>query len=194
MKYATFGSIQNTAVIVVLAVVLIAVASVWQHSTETITVGVFEAPDTIEAATSFVGTELVFEARVIGTDAARMTRPGARSDDDIPSVAYAPVRVVVTRVHQGTLREGDQATLRALGGTVDGTTYVFEGAPRVDVYAPGTNFLVFAAGLVDTGDGVMAATPNWVFLATPEGQLESALDGRSIGALDIAREMIVVER
>lgn len=70
---------------------------------------------------------------------------------------------------------------------------VVQGVPRVDVYSPCSDLLVFAAAIVDTGDGVMAATPNWVFVATPEGRLDSALDGHPVGTLDTARGRIVSE-
>jgi hypothetical protein len=194
MKYAIRRPVQLTGTLVGLLMPLFVLAVVWQRPAELVTVSTYEAADTIEAAAAFVGNELIFEARVIATDAARMTRPTTRPTDDLPSVAYVPVRVVVTHVHQGEVRQGEVATLRALGGTVDGTTYLVEGAPSADVYSPGTDLLVFAADMVDTGDGVVAATPNWIFRATPDGRLESVVHGGSVGSLDTAREMIVTER
>lgn len=137
------------------------------------TIDGFDIVGTPAEAVAFTGNDVIAEVRVVAALPARNVSPAAAPG---LTYAYRPVTVVVTKVWKGlpATAVGQPATLRALGGTVDGVTTGYEDAVPESTWTPGTALVVFGQRPVDVGDGLRAVTPNFVFVAS---------DGRAVNPL-----------
>jgi hypothetical protein len=119
----------------------------------------YELDPSLAAAAVFPGNELVFEARVVGQDAARKVTPNGMEGN--LTYIYTPVRVQVVKVMKGKLTPGQALTVRALGGTVGGERTVSRLSPDPSEYSAGRRLVLMTAQPVDAGDGLTAVTPNY---------------------------------
>jgi hypothetical protein len=146
-------------------------------------ISVYELGEDPQDAAAFTGNELIFEARVDAVEAARVVNVNtdgsglhsAGSAKDSVEYIYTPVKITVTRVHKGDLKDGQALTLRYLGGQVGTKALEMDGVPSIDTYQPGTDLLLFTQEQVDVGDGVQAITPNFAYVIA---------DGLAVGAVD----------
>jgi hypothetical protein len=120
----------------------------------------YELDPSLDAAAVFPGNELVFEAGVVGRDAARKVT--AKGTDERLTYIYTPVRVQVIKVMKGDLKVGQTLTVRALGGTVADERTVSRLSPDPAQYADGRRLVLMTARPVDAGDGLSAVTPNYL--------------------------------
>lgn len=130
--------------------------------TEVVTVAGYGLIDTPAEAVAFTGNDLIFEARVTERSNARAVSVTAGGGPAI-EYNYTPVSVVVTRVWRGDIKPGDQLVVRALGGRVGDTEYVFEGTADAESYKPGSSMILFTEANIDV-DGIAAVTPNFVYV------------------------------
>lgn len=66
-----------------------------------------------------------------------------------------------------------------------------EGGLPASVFQPGLQVLVMAQPLVDVGDGLLAATPNAVFIIE-EGRARNAVGGAEVVDLEVLRDLVTV--
>jgi hypothetical protein len=120
---------------------------------------------TPQAALTFPGNELIFEAEVVRAGAPRSVTPKAAQGR--LTYTYRPIEVRVQAVHKGSaVRSGQRVPLRALGGTdqAGGKTVYADAVPE-STWRAGTRLYVLGQNPVDAGDGLTAVTPNFVFVA-----------------------------
>ncbi|MFD7161510.1 hypothetical protein ACFV9C_43480 [Kribbella sp. NPDC059898] len=118
----------------------------------------YELDPSLTAATAFPGNELIFEARVVRTEAPRKVVANGNG----PAYIYTPVLMKVERSVRGGLAAGQTVTVRALGGTIANERTVSRLSPDLAEYREGRHLLLMTARSVDAGDGVQAVTPNYL--------------------------------
>lgn len=158
---------------------LLATTACGLASGESISVQGYHAPfDAVTDATDFAGTPLVVLATAVSAGEVRWNGPGGErpTDTSKPAFLWTPVDVKVDRVLRGgELLDGDELTVRILGGTKDGVTVDFSEFEPPAVPDAGTQMLLFLNPPVDAGDGVLAATPNHAYIVA--GGVATASNG-----------------
>lgn len=132
----------------------------------------FDLDTSPAAMIAFPDNKLIIEGTVRDEGARRVVTPKAAGGD--LWYVYRPVNLVVTAVHRGDAKVGDVIAVRVIGGEADGHRTVYGHAPEDKTYAVGKKLLVFGAGKLDVGDGVVAVTPNATYVVDGSEATNSA--------------------
>ncbi len=161
----------------------------------TIAFEVYESPFTTpEQAVTFSGTPIVVVAVVTGSREARWNgkeghRPTASelASNGRPEFVWVPVDIRITQVLRGDV-DNEALILRSLGGRIGDVTVDFGDNTSLPVLDPGTMLVLFLNPPVDAGDGLIASTPNHVYIV--EGNVAKSSNGTHEIGLDQLIEMI----
>ena len=132
-------------------------------------------------AVDYVDSALVIEAVVTSRGDARWNgvngeRPSKAEIQATgrPEFIWVPIDVQVTRVLRGE-RSETTVTLRSLGGQVGGVSVDFADMNPLPPLEPGTRLVIFMSSPIDIGDGVLASTPDFVYVV--DGDTATASNG-----------------
>lgn len=126
--------------------------------------------DSPEQAAIFSGNALIVRGTVQAQEADRWSTP----DESVAMrFIYSPVRLRVDQVLRGSQPLGSQLLVRAIGGQVGGERFVYRDAPPKSVFEPGRQLLLFLTEPRDTGDGIVAGTPNMVYVVNGDGTVST---------------------
>lgn len=119
----------------------------------------------------YSGNELIFSGEVIGRDAARRVT-NKSGDGGVLDYIYTPFTVKVESVIKGSsLARGQELSIRIIGGQVGSEKTVNEIGASPEQYKAGMKVILFTQPLVDAGDGLMAATPNFTYVDDSAGNV-----------------------
>ena len=140
---------------------------------------VFDGP---EDAIQFVGSPLVVVAVTTGAGEARWNGPDGRrptseelEETGRPEFIWVPIEVRVAQVLRGDTQGRENLIVRSLGGRIADTIVDFDALRTLPPLEPGTRLVLFLNEEVDAGDGVLASTPNHVYVV--EGGIARSANG-----------------
>lgn len=126
--------------------------------------------DSPEQAAIFPGNAMIVLGTVQAQEADRWSTPDRTARNRF---VYSPVRVRVDQVVRGPQPLRSDLVVRAIGGEVGAERYVFEDAPPKSVFESGRQLLLFLTEPRDTGDGIVAVTPNMVYVVNGDGTVST---------------------
>lgn len=130
----------------------------------------FSLDDSPEQAAIFPGNAMIVLGTVQAQEADRWSTPDRTARNRF---IYSPVRVRVDQVVRGSQPLSSDLVVRAIGGEVGAESYVFEDAPPKSVFESGRQLLLFLTEPRDTGDGIVAGTPNMVYIVNGDGTVST---------------------
>lgn len=130
----------------------------------------FSLDDSSEQAAIFPGNAMIVLGTVQALEADRWSTPDRSARNRF---IYSPVRVRVDQVVRSPQPLRSDLVVRAIGGEVGAERYVFEDAPPKSVFESGRQLLLFLTEPRDTGDGIVAVTPNMVYVVNGDGTVST---------------------
>lgn len=109
----------------------------------TMSVTGYDVNFTPEQAVTFPLNKIAFEGRVLGVGIPTVGRDSLDTGGTFTAV-YTPVRFVVTEAFTGDVTRGQIVTIRSLGGTADGVSFVEEGKIPQSEFRRDRSMIVFA--------------------------------------------------
>jgi hypothetical protein len=128
------------------------------------------------SAISYSGNTIILYGEVVGYRSPRKVDRVTEAGDGI-SYIYTPVMVKVMHVHQGDRAMiGKNVAIRAIGGQIGHEKTVSETSPPPEAYQRGMKVYLFTPDFLDAGDGLVAATPNFVYVEDGNGRVYNLHD------------------
>lgn len=123
------------------------------------------------SAISYSGNTNIVSGEVSGHGSPRKVDRVTATGDHV-SYIYTPVIVKVTQVYKGERAMiGGTVTVRAIGGQIDREKTVSDTSPPPEAYQRGMKVYLFTPDFVDAGDGLMAVTPNFIYVEDTAGRV-----------------------
>lgn len=125
---------------------------------------------------SYSGNTVILFGEVVGHGSPRKVDRATEAGDHV-SYIYTPVRIKVTHTYKGDRAMiGKIVAIRALGGQIGHEKTVSETSPPPEAYHRGMKLYAFTPDFLDAGDGLIAATPNFVYVEDGAGRVYNLQD------------------
>jgi hypothetical protein len=123
------------------------------------------------SAISYSGNTNILFGEITSQNSPRKVDRVSESGDRV-SYIYTPVMVKVSQVYKGERAMiGKTVAVRALGGQIEHEKTVSETSPPPEAFQVGMKVYLFTPDFVDAGDGLVAATPNFVYAEDNNGRV-----------------------